>query len=247
MNATVRLFCLPYSGSSASVYASWRRKLPAWIEVVPLELPGRGWRAAEALEGTMGGLVGRLLPEVLRSLRRPYAFFGHSLGAVVAYELACELLVHHGEAPSLLFVSAASAPSRRDGGPLGALDTDADLVSELRRLKGTPEAVLQNEELLRLVLPVVRADFGVSAAYEYRPRPKLRTPIQAIVGAGDPATAEIERTRAWAQHTSGPFALARVPGDHFFLHTHERELLELITRRLAPLAPALRSLSAGSP
>lgn len=240
MEQAFRLFCFPYSGASARIYASWSRKLPRWIEVHPVELPGRGWRASEPLETSMEGLVRRAQQSVLPHARAPFALFGHSLGAVLAYELACILTHQHCLGPSILFASGTAAPSQRNDARYARLDSDEQLVAELEQFEGTPREVLANAELMRLLLPVLRADFTVCGGYQYRPRPLLRCPIQVMVGRED-ITSEAQRVQAWRTHTSAACDVASFAGGHFFVHEDREALLDLVSRRLAELAPETRT------
>lgn len=231
----VQLLCLPYSGGSANLYLAWKKKLPPWIEVCPVELPGHGARIGSELETSMSRLVRRVAGDVLPSLRRPFALFGHSMGAVLAFELAHAVRTfRHGEEPLLLFASGTSAPSRRNDARYARIQSDADLLAELRSLRGTPEEVLGAPELMALILPVLRADLQICGNYRYVSRPRLRCPIQVLVGESDD-TSLPGSVEAWREHTSGECSVERFPGGHFFIHSEEAAVLRLIERRLAEL------------
>jgi surfactin synthase thioesterase subunit len=222
----LQLFCLPYAGASARIYARWQELLPRWVEVRPLELPGRGRRMAEPPERDIGRLVEHLSPEVRSASRGPLAIFGHSMGAILGFELA-RALEHGGRpSPAVLFASGADAPSRRDPERYRLLDTDSDLISELQRLRGTPEAVLRNADLMSLALPILRADFAACAGYRPGRGAALRCPIHAFGGSSDSTTAAT--LAAWGNHTTGGFGLDMLPGGHFFLHEQEAQLLHRI-------------------
>nr|WP_314487603.1 alpha/beta fold hydrolase [uncultured Pseudomonas sp.] len=231
----LNLLCLPYSGASAMVYARWRRKLPAWLNVRPVELPGRGARFGEALQTDMQALARQLAVEQRLAASKPYALLGHSLGALLAFELAHELQALGCPAPSALFACGTAAPTRReeyDGKDWREPKSDAQLIDELRQLQGTPEDVLANEELMGLTLPILRADFLLCGRYAYRQRPPLRCPLHVLAGDADRATQE--ELLAWAQETLGPFDLQMFPGGHFFIHTEEDRVLDALTSRLQP-------------
>ena len=231
----LNLLCLPYSGASAMVYARWRRKLPAWLNVRPVELPGRGARFGEALQTDMQALARQLAVEQRLAASKPYALLGHSLGALLAFELAHELQALGCPAPSALFACGTAAPTRReeyDGKDWREPKSDAQLIDELRQLQGTPEEVLANEELMGLTLPILRADFLLCGRYAYRQRPPLRCPLQVLAGDADRATQE--QLLAWAKETLGPFDLQMFPGGHFFIHTEEDRVLDALTSRLQP-------------
>lgn len=227
----MRLLCLPYSGGSAMFYARWRRLLPSWIDVRPVEWPGRGARMDEPLATDPHVLAAKLAGELGGQLDGPYALFGHSLGAVIAFELAHGLLDGGAAAPAVLFASGAEAPGVRDGSrwrePLG----DDALMQELRNLQGTPDEALSNAELMRSALPVLRADFLMCGAYVYRPRRPLPCPVHVFAGADDETSREALET--WRRETSASFTLDVLPGHHFFIHTQQAELIERIGAVLA--------------
>ncbi|MDA9528479.1 thioesterase [Bradyrhizobium sp. CCBAU 25338] len=212
-------------------YARWRRQLPSWIDVRPVEWPGRGARMDEPLTTDPHVLAAKLAGELGGQLDGPYALFGHSLGAVIAFELAHDLLDRGAAAPAVLFASGAEAPAVRDGSkwrePLG----DDALMKELRNLQGTPDEALSNAELMRSVLPVLRADFLMCGAYVYRPRRPLPCPVHVFAGADDETSREALET--WRRETSASFTLDILPGHHFFIHTQQAELIERIGAVLA--------------
>ncbi|WP_366518789.1 alpha/beta fold hydrolase [Pseudomonas sp. VA159-2] len=234
--ATLNLLCLPYSGASAMVYSRWRRKLPAWLQVRPLELPGRGARMAEPLHTDLQALARQLAAEQRLATQAPYALLGHSLGALVAFELAHELRALGCPAPVALFACGTAAPTRREdydsprwSEPRG----DAELIAELRKLGGTPEEVLDNEELMSLTLPIMQADFLLCGRYAYRQRTPLSCALHVLAGEDDRASDE--QLQAWGRETVGEYALAKFPGGHFFIHEHEDRVLEALSRTLEPL------------
>lgn len=231
----LNLLCLPYSGASAMVYARWRRKLPDWLSVRPVELPGRGARFGEALQTDMQALARLLAAEQRLAASKPYALLGHSLGALLAFELAHELQALGCPAPLALFACGTAAPTRReeyDGKDWREPKSDPQLIDELRELQGTPEDVLANEELMGLTLPILRADFLLCGRYAYRQRSPLRCPLHVLAGDADRATQE--QLLAWGQETLGPFDLQMFPGGHFFIHTEEDRVLDALTSRLQP-------------
>ncbi|MEQ9607540.1 MAG: alpha/beta fold hydrolase [Kiloniellaceae bacterium] len=232
----VRLFCLPYSGASAMVYARWRQALPPWLSVSPLELPGRGARRQEPLatdpHRLASDLAGDLARELVRDIDGDYALFGHSLGALLAFEIAHALLERGVRAPRALFAAGSEAPAVRDDSDMRRARTDAELIAELRDLEGTPREVLDDEEMMRLVLPVLRADFLLCGHYAYRRRSVLPCPIHVLGGRED-AVGE-EALRAWAEETSGGFSLQFFDGSHFFIHGRQAAVLDAIERHLSP-------------
>jgi medium-chain acyl-[acyl-carrier-protein] hydrolase len=165
---------------------------------------------------------------------RPFALYGHSMGALIAYELARRLREAGRAEPVHLFVSGCRAPQLADTRDVTYDLPDPEFIEELRRLKGTPSEVLEHEELLRLVLPLLRADFAVAQTYRYSEGPPLGCPLTAVGGLQDEEVTR-EQLTPWREMTTGAFSLHMLPGDHFFLHTSQDVLLEIITRQLARL------------
>lgn len=227
----LRLFCFPYAGGSASVFRAWSDLLPPEIEICPVQLPGRENRLQESLFTHMVPLVGALGQALLPYLDRPYAFFGHSMGALLCFELTRYLGQMNVPDPLRLFVSGHRAPQLTDHSqPIHDLPESA-FLEELRRLKGTPDEVLQNTELLNLVIPALRADFAVCETYRYAPAKPLLCPISALGGLEDE---EVPRgdLAAWREQTRGSFTLRFFVGNHFFIHTARNSLLHAVLRDL---------------
>ncbi|MBA1200329.1 thioesterase [Pseudomonas capeferrum] len=242
--SSLKLLCLPYSGASAMVYSRWRRKLPTWLQVQPVELPGRGARMGEPLQTDLRALARQLAQEQRLTASEPYALFGHSLGALLAFELVHELQALGCPAPVALFASGTAAPRRRedyDGRNWREPKSDSELIAQLRELQGTPEEVLANEELMSLTLPVLRADFLLCGRYEYVRRPLLRCPLHVLAGAADRASDE--QLRAWGEETEGEQTLAMFPGGHFFIHEQEEQVFEVIAQALEERRQTSRPLS----
>lgn len=231
----VNLLCLPYSGASAMVYNRWRRKVPAWLQVRPVELPGRGVRLGEPLQTDMQALARQLAGEQRSAASGPYALLGHSLGALLAFELAHELQALGCPSPLALFACGTAAPTRRedyDGAKWREPRRDDELIAELRNLNGTPEEVLANQELMSLTLPILRADFLLCGRYAYRQRTPLGCPLHVL--GGDVDRANQEQLQAWRRETVGDFTLDVFPGGHFFIHEHEDRVLQVLTGALEP-------------
>lgn len=238
----MRLFCLPYSGASAMIYARWRRLVPSWLEVVPVELPGRGRRMDEPPRTDLTALAAELADELAPQAHGPFALFGHSLGGLLAFELAHALRGRGLGEPRVLFASAAAAPSRREDGRWAEPLDDDGLIAEMRRLSGTAEEVFGNRDLLEMALPILRADFLLCGRYAYRPRPPLDCPIRVFGGTRDDIAAD--RLRAWSAETRGDFTLEMFDGDHFFLRAHERPLLDRLAGCLGRAANGLGGIAA---
>ena len=229
--ARLRLFCLPYAGTSASVFRTWSDGLPVDVEVCPVQLPGRGTRLMETPFTQPASLVQALAQALVPLLDKPFAFFGHSLGALVGFELARQLRRQTGVQPVRLFVSADRAPqvSHRDR-PIHALP-EGEFLVELRRLNGIPGKVLEEAELMQMILPILRADFAVYETYIYATEPPLNCPISTFGGLRDHRVSRGD-LEAWRDQTSGSFSLRMFPGDHFFWNTTQPLLLQILSQEL---------------
>lgn len=224
----IRLFCLPYAGGGASIYRQWAAAFPDDAGMYPIQLPGRESRIAESPLRDMHEMVAAICGAIVPYLRCPFIFFGHSLGARVAFELARYLRSKWKIQPCHLIVSGSRAPHIPEPKPLHHLPDEA-LVKELRRFSGTTEAVLQNRELMALFIPILRADFTVDETNAYADDDPLDCPISAFGGTADPE-AKREEIEAWAWHTNGEFTLKWIKGDHFFIQTERDFLLQSVSQ-----------------
>jgi medium-chain acyl-[acyl-carrier-protein] hydrolase len=232
-SAPLRLFCFPYVGGAASVFRHWPSRFNHRVETLAVQLPGRENRMSERAIGDLHALVRAIADEIESSLHeKPFAFFGHSLGGIVAFELARELRRRGLPQPLRLFVSACSAPQVADySDPPRHLMSDEELIAELRELGGTPEELLRNEELLAILLPTLRADFSLFDTYRYTGGAPLEIPISAFGGLEDFALPE-EKLEGWQLQTAAAFTLRMFPGGHFFLHPYEQALTRELERLL---------------
>jgi medium-chain acyl-[acyl-carrier-protein] hydrolase len=232
--ARLRLFCFPYAGGGASAYRGWAAALPADVEVCPVQLPGRESRLREPAIDRPEPLIQALADALQAHFSLPFAFFGHSMGAMLAFELTRELRRRGGPLPLHLFVSGRRAPQVPAREPDIHDLPEPEFLAKLRELNGTPEEVLQHAELMRLLLPVLRADFAVNETYVFHPEEPLDLGISGFGGLGD---AEVSREDIvpWSEHARGAFRLRMLPGDHFFLHSARDLLTEAVARDLAEL------------
>ena len=231
--ARLRLFCVPYAGGSASAYRTWFEGLPATVEVCAVQLPGRETRYTEPLLTDARAAAGALADAIAPLLDRPFAFFGHSLGALVAWETVLALGRQRAVAPAVLFVSGHRAPHLpRDVGPIHDLP-ETLFVDELRRLNGTPVEVFADRELLRLVLPQLRADFRMAETYVPAPAGPLSCSVVALGGSEDERTPR-RSLEAWREVTTGPFDVRLFPGDHFYFNRHRATVLGVVAGHLVP-------------
>jgi medium-chain acyl-[acyl-carrier-protein] hydrolase len=216
-----RLFCFPHAGGGALLFRQWLTLVPPGLAVLPVQLPGREERYREPALTDFDALLDAAQAALDGHAQRPFGLFGHSMGAIIAFELARRM------APDHLFVSACRAPHLHDSWPARSTLPTEDLARELTRLGGTPLAVSADDRLLRLLEPTLRADFMMCERYQPAPGRPLQCPIGAFGGADDAETPE-ESLRAWRVHTGGPFTLRTFPGGHFYLRDHAAELLAMI-------------------
>jgi medium-chain acyl-[acyl-carrier-protein] hydrolase len=229
--ANLRLFCFPYAGGSSVIFRTWSNGLPETVEVCAVELPGRGAQIKTPPFHRLQPLIEALTPVLLPYLDKPFALFGHSMGALVSFELARLLRKQHGLIPIHLFVSGRRAPEMNDTKPPIHDLPEAAFKEELRRFNGTPEAVLENAELMQLLLPIIRADFAVLETYIYTTEPPFDCPITAFCGLQDPE-ANGEEMEGWRNHTTADFSLHMLPGDHFFIQSAQALLLAKLGQEL---------------
>jgi medium-chain acyl-[acyl-carrier-protein] hydrolase len=232
--AAIRLFCFPYAGGGAWIYKRWQEGLPRNIEVNAIELPGRGARRNEPPSTAMPALIESVLPLIRRQLDRPYALFGHSLGAYIAMELASALRSARLQQPCHVFLSGANPPQAFDPDPIHDLPTGA-FTERIRLMGGTPPEFFDNPELLLLSLPVLRADFKLSSASRGEWSGMFEFPITVLMGQRDPTTSADIAAR-WRAHTCGGFRIQGFPGDHFFVNEQRRAVLDCLAVSLAPFA-----------
>lgn len=201
------------------MYRNWSEMIPPSIEVCAINLPGREGRFREQPHTRMDMLIQDLADGLSDHLGTSYAFLGHSMGAMIAFELARELRRRTVPGPAYLFVSGRQAPHVPDPDPPKYNLPDTEFIEELRTLAGTPPEVLEHPELMELMLPLLRADFELVDTYVCREEPPLDCPISAFGGLGDPETRP-EELAAWREQTSGTFRMRLLPGNHFFLNDH---------------------------
>jgi len=230
----LRLFCFPYAGGGTAFFRRWQPYLPAGVSVCPARLPGRESRAAETPIASIDEMIAALVQAFRPLAHGRFAFFGHSMGAILAFELCRWLSRQRLTGPVALFVAAARAPQLRRGPVGGPTVNEEELVEELKQLGGLPESVLAHSQLLEYVLPALRADSELGRRYVYQPGPPLEIPIYAYTGERDPRLSP-EVVRAWSEQTRCTFRLRVLPGGHFFLHEHQEDFLQALAGDLAEL------------
>jgi medium-chain acyl-[acyl-carrier-protein] hydrolase len=240
--ARVRLFCIPYAGGGSAAFRPWAPEAPADVELCLVQLPGRESRWKERPLTRVDEVVAALAVAVRPLLDRPYALFGHSLGALISFELVRALRAQRAALPVHLFVSAHRAPSRPNPHtPIGHL-ADAPFVDEIgRRYGGIPQAVLDSPELLALMLPMLRADIRMFEAYVHRAEAPLACPISAFGGEQD-TYVRGEELAEWALQTERAFRIRMLPGDHFFVQGQRTAIVTAIGADLVAALGAANAL-----
>jgi surfactin synthase thioesterase subunit len=227
-----RVFCFPYAGAGAAIFRTWADLLPPDIELCVPVLPGRDARLGEAPIPAMAPLIQSLIGQMASRLTLPYAMFGHSMGAFIAFDLAHEISRLGLREPSRLFMSAQRGPSLPYlETPIFHLPDDRFLAGVIARYKSIPRPVMEEKEFMRVLLRILRADFTLVEDYQYRASAKLACPITVFGGLDDRriTTAQLE---AWSLETSDRCTVHLVPGGHFFIDSARAELLALIRQEL---------------
>jgi len=239
--ARLRLFCFPFAGGGASVFRSWARALPPTIEVCPVQLPGRENRLRESPYTDLRPLAEVLAGQIQWYLQKPFAIYGHSMGALLAFELVRILQRQNAPLPRTLFLAAhraAHLSPRRS--PLYALP-DKEFIQALHRFGGLQDEVMKDQELLDVLLPTLRADLTLCDRYSYSPGSPLNCPFQLYVGRDD-QEAPPEDMESWREHSAQSSSLCIFSGGHFFLRSDGDALMQAIATELERLGDARRLL-----
>lgn len=229
MGERVRLICFPYAGGGPYIFQKWSAWLPSHVGLYAVNLPGRGMRLQHAPIKQLKPIVDAVVKELHTLRDMPFAFFGHSMGALVAFETARALCRQGLAGPRLLVASGCIPPQMADQRERLHHLPDEAFLQKLKELGGTPKEILQSKELMALLMPTLRADFSVIDNYQYQPDVPLACPITVVSGAHD------ERARGammsdWSAQTSHMLSLQELQGGHFFIHTAEAELGKIVTR-----------------
>jgi surfactin synthase thioesterase subunit len=226
----IQLVCLPHAGGSASFYFPMSQALAPAVDVLCVQYPGRQDRRDEPGITEIGAYADALISQILPWTDRPLAFFGHSMGAVLAFEVTRRLERDHGVTPVRIFASGRRSPASHRHETVHLRDDDG-VVEEMRELSGTDGRILGDEEILRMVLPAIRTDYTAIENYRASAEDSVQAPITVLTGDADPRTSS-EEAEAWAAHTSGAFDIHRFPGGHFFLANHQEQILKIVSEEL---------------
>ena len=234
-NPSIRLFCFSYAGGSASAFRDWCHQVPDQVEVCSVQLPGRGTRFREPSLTCMNLLLDALVAEITPHFDVPFAFFGHSMGAQVAFELTRRLRDQSESLPVHLFVSGRCAPQIDSSYSDIHNLPEKDFIEEIKKLNGTPDEALQHPELMELVSPILRADIKLIETWKYKDDEPLQVPITAMGGAHDEGVTA-RHLEGWGNQTSRSFDMQLFEGDHFFINSSRSALLNKISAMLSPIA-----------
>jgi len=228
----IKLFCFPYAGGSSVIYEKWRRKLDPSIEFIPMEYAGRGKR----FKAPFCENIGEMVEDAFHTIKEhfdgtSYSFFGHSMGALVAYELSHKLKQMDYVTPTHIFFSGKTSPHLTDSHKTIHALEDAEFKKELFKLGGTPMEVLVNTDLMNIFLPILRADFKAVEEYNYSEKMNvLDCDFTIFFGKEDNLT--MNKIEEWQQHTKKKCTFIEFPGGHFFIAEHAEEIVNVINNTL---------------
>lgn len=229
-NARVRLFCFTYAGGSAQIYKDWGDTLGEDIEVCGIQLPGRAGRFRDARYTSVDAAVAAIVSEIEHLADRPVALYGHSLGAAMAFEMGLALQAKN-KAPHMVIVSGMMSPPNPSLEPAIYHLPDREFREKVKEFEGTPQEILEHEELMDLMLPLLKADFTMADTYTYQQGRVLDCALVAHGGTEDAHTHE-EGIVDWKNYTSGPFNHHVFVGDHFFINAIPDQVLAHIKEQL---------------
>lgn len=230
-DADVRLFCFPHSGAGASVFNDWHTLAPSCIEICPIQLPGRGTSFRETPIDNIEPLIDMLLHDIVDYMDKPFAFFGHSLGALLAYELTRNIASVSHHLPIHLFISAYRAPHLPNEGRMLHKLEHEELLAEIVALNGVPKELMKEPELVRYFMSVIRADLAVCETYVFRNSQPLPVSFTVYGGDTDPR-AQSSELAPWRELCACEFDMKIFAGGHFYIESCRKELVDNIARAL---------------
>ena len=224
-----QVFCFPFAGGSATIFKPWLNQSGA-ANYIPVELPGRGLRMMEPPMTEMQALIELMIPDLLEVATMPFAFFGHSLGAALSFQLAWTLQDRQLPTPDRLVVAGRHAPHQPDPSQLKSSMNDREMIEELKRLNGTPKEILENKEMLNFLMPMIRDDLKLHESFTYASQ-KLSIPVIAHCGNLDDE-ADKDIMSHWSHVTDKPFQIRQFDGDHFFVQRLGQRYFEILDRTI---------------
>jgi len=224
----INLFCLPYAGGSATSYRIFSKTTFNHTRFHAVELPGRGVRIKEKCLTNIDLLAEDIISSLEKRLHEPYSFYGHSMGALLAYVATRKIVAKKLDTPVCLFLSACEGPLLYNAQELLQL-SDVELVSRLRSYGGTPSLVLEHQELMDFFLPIIRADFSVLGSFTYCSSDPLNLPIELFIGNEDEVT--LTEAEVWERETNANFTIRVFKGGHFFIFDHYQKIASIIDRK----------------
>ena len=231
--AKLRLFCFPYAGGNTSIFRNWHEFLPDFVEVIAIRTPGRENRLNEQPISSLPLLVNEIEKNIQPLLTKPFVFFGHSNGALTCFELARLLQRKKSVMPNGVILSAKSPPHRVNHKKHISQLPDNEFLIELAALKGTPPALLQNQELMELLMPMLRADFALSETFVYQDDIQLSCPAVLLYGSTD--TISLEEINAWGDLIQRSPQVREITGGHFFIDEQREQLLKVVEQLLTDI------------
>lgn len=233
MKATINLYCLPFAGGNKYSYQKYTEKAPSFLNIIPLEYPGRGARMKELLIADADVLVNDLYNQIRKNgSDADYAIYGHSMGGLIGYLVARRLIENNHKPPLHLFITGTCGPSSpaRSAKNRHLLPKD-EFIEELKNLDGIPDEILQNDDLLSYIEPILRADFKTCETYTYQDQPPLNIPFTVITGTDEEMTTE--DIQLWQKESDHAIDFRQIPGKHFFIFKYPRVIVDIISKKLS--------------
>jgi surfactin synthase thioesterase subunit len=233
MKATINLFCLPFAGGNKYSYQKYTEKAPSFLNLIPLEYPGRGARMKEPLISEIGMLVDDMYNQVHKWVAQAdYAIYGHSMGGLIGYLVTRKLVENGHKHPLHLFISGTTGPSSASRSSKNRhLLPKNEFIQELKNLDGVPDEILQNEDLLSFIEPILRTDFKICETYKYEDYTPLNIPFTVITGTEE----DMEKVdiHLWQKETECKVDFKQIPGRHFFIFKYPRVVVDIISKKLS--------------
>lgn len=228
----INLYCMPFAGGNKHSYRPYVKHAPSFLNIVPMEIPGRGVRSDEPLLTDLSLISEDIFDQIKEDLNCPYAIYGHSMGGLLGYLLAKEIVRNYLEPPQHLFVTGCIAPSIADRHLVDHTLPRNDFFDEIKSLGGSPEEVLNDHSLIDFFEPILRADFQAVASFQYVESRAFSIPLSIAIGTEEKVT--YEEAMAWQKETIHPIEVKLFPGNHFFIYEHASQIVQLMCRKLRP-------------